>query len=99
MNREMIKWDFSFLTRKKIVNEETLAHTKLHRVMGVLDVTAIGKFTKYMYFFFLIKLKAISNILIQVFHRHWVQEFMFSLVQLLPSIPVLRLFFHLFSLV
>ena len=40
----MVTWDLSFLTRKKIVNEETLANTKLNRVMGVLDVTAIGKF-------------------------------------------------------
>ncbi len=38
----MVKFDFSFLTRKKVVNEETLAHTKLNRVMSVLDVTAIG---------------------------------------------------------
>lgn len=42
----MVKWNLSFLTRKKIVNEETLAKSQLNRVMSMLDVTAIGKLTK-----------------------------------------------------
>ncbi len=38
----MFNFDFSFLFRKKIVNEETLAKSKLSRSLSVLDVTAIG---------------------------------------------------------
>lgn len=38
----MVRWDFSFLTRKKIVNDELLSKSKLSRVMGVLDVSSIG---------------------------------------------------------
>ena len=39
----MLTCDLSCFYRKKIVNAETLAHSKLSRVMGVLDVTAIGE--------------------------------------------------------
>ena len=41
-NLKMVKFDLSFLTRKKIVNEEMIANSKLDRVMSLLDVTAIG---------------------------------------------------------
>ncbi len=36
-------FDFSFLNRKKILNEEAFSHSKLSRVLGLLDITAIGK--------------------------------------------------------
>lgn len=36
------KYDFSFLTRKKTFNDESVENTKLSRVLRLLDVTAIG---------------------------------------------------------
>jgi amino acid permease len=38
----MVKFDYSFLFRKKVVNDETLAKSQLSRSLSVLDVTAIG---------------------------------------------------------
>jgi len=38
----MTKCDFNFLTRKKKFDDESVSTSGLRRVMGVLDVTAIG---------------------------------------------------------
>ena len=38
----MTKCDFKFLTRKKKFDDESVSASGLRRVMGVLDVTAIG---------------------------------------------------------
>ena len=38
----MLRWDMSFLFRKKKIDDQTSAQSKLHRVMGLLDITALG---------------------------------------------------------
>jgi hypothetical protein len=39
----MTKCNFSFFYRKKKFNEESIASTRLSRVLGLLDITAIGE--------------------------------------------------------
>ena len=37
-----MKIDLSFLYRKKKYTESSLHHTNLHRVLGLVDITALG---------------------------------------------------------
>ncbi len=68
----MTKCDFNFLTRKKKFDDESVSTSGLRRVMGVLDVTAIGLLEYSITFFIYLclyfnwyenKLKGISSTL------------------------------------